>query len=187
MPMHRIAFFICMLSLWAFLPRSLQAQGKGKNRFPQDWTGVWKGPMQWQQAGTAAPMRVEMELHILPDSLPGRWQFKIVYVREGKRDERPYLLVAQDSNYIHFVTDEQNSILLDTWRFDNELISRFQVNQMMLTSVYRLEGKRIYSSIISGRVDKPTATGLDLAPDTGVTQVLSFPLVSVQRAVLRKR
>ena len=131
--------------------------------------------------GEQEVMKVPMELHIHPlDSSVG-WNWTLIYDLEEKRDVRSYELLPKDEVAGHYVIDEKNSIVLDAWRIDNTLTSRFEVAGNLLSIVYECRGEEMWVQIISGK-NKTTPTG----GSGDIPEVLNFPVGVIQRAVLHK-
>ncbi|MEM6264566.1 MAG: hypothetical protein AAGI38_18780 [Bacteroidota bacterium] len=155
--------------------------------FPDDWYGDWEGQVTTYAMGGRKLYDLKMELHVSPTDSAHRIKWTIVYDTGEKRDERGYEMVAQDTAYTYFILDEKNSIFLDSYRSRNYLLSRFSVNQTLLMTSYYHAGDHIRCEIFTGRMDEKNVSGDTLDPSIGVTEVASYPMSSVQRALLYRK
>jgi hypothetical protein len=149
--------------------------------FPTDWLGDWKGELKiWNNGGLVRS--IPMELQISATDSAGLWNWGIVYLQDGKPDNRPYLLRAVDTKNGLYQVDELNGILLDSYLLGNVFFTRFSVMESLLLSSYRLEGDKLVFELISGKTDQPSLSGgVDDIPEVG-----SYPIVVLQRAILEK-
>jgi hypothetical protein len=109
--------------------------------FPASFTGKWKGKLQWAVAGK--PTReFSMQLNILPADTAGQYSWQIIYGDDNK-DNRPYLLKPADSNSNHWVIDERDGIILDSYVHGNCLQGAFTVNQNTIIDNYCIENGRM--------------------------------------------
>ncbi len=144
-----------------------------KAAFPQTWEGRWKGEMS--VTGVPGTDRVGVELEIRP-APNGRHSWSLRY--EGQ-PERPYEMVPVDPARGHYVVDEHNGILLDSYYQDGVLLSQFEVGQNRVTARYELEGDRLSLEM--------NMFGKDAVRESASGQrVLAFGLGSLQRAVLTR-
>ena len=143
-------------------------------RFPDGWTGVWKGPLRIETTGKPSST-LEMELHIQPLAEPDRWTWKIVYAGQP----RDYVLIAVDRAGGRYQVDERNSIVLDAILVDGTLFSQFTVMNNFIQARYTNRGATLEFEIVMVSMKTPNKTGGSGAPD-----VESFPVRVVQRASL---
>lgn len=109
--------------------------------FPASFTGKWKGKLQWAVAGK--PTReFTMQLNILPADTAGQYTWQIIYGDDNK-DNRPYLLKPADSSSNHWVIDERDGIILDSYVHGNCLQGAFTVNQNTIIDNYCIENGRM--------------------------------------------
>lgn len=165
-----------------FFPFSLSAQTPISS-FPQSWYGVWAGTLEIYQA-KGKSMEVQMELRIAPTDSSHRWNWTLLYVRDTIRDERQYELVAIDPALGHYQIDERNSILLDSYLLHHVLSARFAVGNSLLLTNYHFESDQITFEIFIGGRKEAKRTG-----KTGeeVGEIFSYPVGTMQRAVLRRK
>ena len=88
-------------------------------------------------------------------------------------------MVPVDPARGHYVVDEHNGILLDSYYQDGVLLSQFEVGQNRVTARYELEGDRLSLEM--------NMFGKDAVRESASGQrVLAFGLGSLQRAVLTR-
>ncbi|WNJ15933.1 hypothetical protein [Pontibacter sp. G13] len=144
------------------------------------WYGSWMGTLEIY-SDTGITQSLKMELTISPTDSTGIWDWTILYHLEEK-DERKYQLIAVGSPG-QFQIDEQNSIILDLQAFGDFMISRFVVNNTMLSISYRLSGENLLFEVISGPENSPRVTGQEVE---FVERILSYPIAGYQFAKLSK-
>lgn len=128
-----------------FCPDFLFAQSKD---FPQNWTGNWKGELQWFKTGNPVPQKVNMELRIQPADSINKYTWNLIY-GAASEDNRPYFLLSKDSSGIHWVVDENNGIILDEYWVGNKLCGAFTVMNATIISKYWLEGEELIMEMLT--------------------------------------
>lgn len=151
-------------------------------QIPADWVGKWAGKLNIvnSQGNTNA---VNMELHISRHDSTDRWNWTIVYGEGERRQERKYQLLSQKPAKGWYKIDEKNGIILDAFFAQNTLANIFEVENNMLTTLYRREGKHLVFEVFMCVTKSPNLTGGN-KPDVPV--VRSYPVRVLQRAVLKK-
>ncbi|MBX7241575.1 MAG: hypothetical protein K1X92_07490 [Bacteroidia bacterium] len=160
-----------------------------KDAFPESWAGVWKGKLEIITA-KGVVQTVDKELHIrkienekAEDTLR-RWTWKIVYrINKDSTDERDYVLIEKDRAKGHYIMDEHNDILLDHYYLGGVLWSNFEVQGTRLTTISRMQGKKLMDEIIYGPTEPVQTTG---GTSEEIPPVKSFPVKGVQRTVMKK-
>lgn len=170
------------LLLLILLNISLTCLAQNNATWPDDWLGTWEGELLLEKPGQDSARHFPMALEISLTDTPGVWNWIITYGTGEKQDLRPYLLVAKDSSYSHFIMDEQNSIFLDQYRIGNRMYSRFSVDSTMLVSVSKIEADTMEAEIWTSPL-KGEKTGESL-PDGSSYDIRSFPLKGVQTSRL---
>lgn len=151
--------------------------------FPDDWMGDWYGTMSiYNESGKA--QELGMELHLAESDSAGRWQWTLVYEIDTVRDERKYELVVKDAAKGHYIIDEKNSILLDSYLYRNVLTSRFSVNNSLLIVNYTFHTDRIEFQILFGGLEDVVTTGEEVDE---IESILSYPVKGMQSATLYRR
>lgn len=152
--------------------------------FPAAWQGEWEGDLVISR-DTGEVQRLPMILRILPQE-DGRYSFTIVYGEDTAENTRPYYLETIDQEKGHYVTNEENSILLDDFLINDKLYSRFDVmGTLLLTTLEEREGQLIYE-IIAGPLEPLRTTGDTVVEEEEIPAVNSYKIQVQQRAILQK-
>jgi hypothetical protein len=119
--------------------------------------GTWKGKLTWYVSGK--PRRsFDMQLRILPADTTLTYTWQISYGKLGK-DERPYLLRAVDTAKGHWVIDERNGIVLDSYLHGNSFTGAFTIQGKTIVDHYEVTGNQMRVSFYSFAGDTKTTTG----------------------------
>jgi len=110
--------------------------------FPRNFICTWKGKMQWMTAGKAV-VEYSAQLKIVPADTAGQYTWTISYGDEGK-DNRPYLLKPVDTAMGHWVVDEGDGIILDSYVHGNSIHGAFTVEEATLVDNYKVEGDKLF-------------------------------------------
>lgn len=155
-------------------------QKKETIHFPQSFIGNWKGTLVWTVSGKA-PQTFSMRLNIQPaDS--GLYTWQIIY-GDDLKDNRPYLLTPVDTVKGHWLIDERNSIILDTYWIGNRLTGAFSVKGNAIVNQYWIEDDGLHVEFISYAAKAVNTTG---GTSAGIPPVDSYQVKSVQRGVLQR-
>lgn len=156
-------------------------------RFPDAWLGHWTGDATLNTPKGVA-MRFTMELKIAATDDPTRFGWTIIYDDGKNRQERPYQLVVKDATNGAYEIDEKNGIVLPCTLIGGSLYSAFDVEGVRLVSRDQLVGDAIETEIITMSTKQLVATGGKADdPAAQVPPVTGVPVVSVQRATLKKK
>jgi hypothetical protein len=141
--------------------------------------GRWSGPCKLKPAfnGTDG---FPMTLEVTASSTGARW--KTVNIAAGNLPEqiRDYELKAVDAVSGHYVMDEKNGLLLDTFLSEKSLRSNFLINGLLVTSTVeaRKDGSLLFTVPMQRMVRQTCLTGnpqicaTSLAPQSEQTCVL---------------
>jgi hypothetical protein len=173
--------FLCLAHTIAAQPKKkVPVRTQQTISFPQSFIGKWKGTLTWTVAGKA-PQAFTMRLNILPaDS--GRYTWQIIY-GDDEKDNRPYILQAADTAKGHWVVDEKNSIVLDSYWIGNRFTGAFAVQNSTIVDQYWLEADGLHVEFLT-YATKPIATTGGTSAD--IPPVDSYEIRSVQRGVLKR-
>lgn len=153
--------------------------------FPGNWAGEWAGDLVISTSAGEV-QRLPMILRILPQE-DSRYTFTIVYGEDIPENTRPYFLETIDAEKGHYVTDEENSILLDDYLINGKLYSRFEVmGNLLLSTLEERDGELIYE-IISGPLAPTRTTGDTIIEGEEIPPVNSYHVKVQQRAVLVRK
>lgn len=171
MPFKFFIFTLCFSILF-----SLQAQ----ENFPEDYFGIYKGTLQ-----VSAPQGTKeyaMEFHLQPTDSIGKYQYTLVYGTGDQQQKRPYFLIAKEPSKGQYIIDEDNGIILDAQQVDNHLYSLFEVNDNLLTTFITFEATHmIFEITVASKEQKQTTYATE-----DQTEVISYPILTRQKAVLMK-
>ncbi len=153
--------------------------------FPESWAGVWSGPVQ-SHGPSGMLDSFPMQLTIAPTDAPGRFDWRMVLSTPSGPQEQPFSLLALDRAAGRFAIDENNGVVCDATWIDNALHSHFDVGGTRVQIRYL---RRVMPGIdelivemTMARVEDAHATG----GNNGAPEVVTLPVRSVQRAVLRR-
>jgi len=125
----------------------------------EPWLGEFAGILTMYST-TKAPSTIPMSIKNFATDTLGTYGWFLIYGEDEKSGTRSYYLKEVDAAKGHYVVDEKNSILLDSYLIGNKLISNFEVEGVSITSIYTLLDKDTISfEIIAGKSDNPNITG----------------------------
>ena len=151
---------------------------------PVEWEGVWKGTVDiWSY--NAKIDSFSMSLEITPkDSV---WNFVISYNKDpDKPDVRKYELMVVDSEKYHLAIDEKNSIILDSYFYDNCLYTRFGGMGSDLQSRTCLTQGVMEYEITSNLSEPIRVSGNEVIARDTIPEITSYVLYHVMKARLKK-
>ncbi len=167
-------------------------------KFPKDWIGHWRGEASAGGPGNRPAANFIMELIVEPierksPSDEPRWTWTIVYDGAQGRQERAYVLIEKDRQRGRYVIDEGNSIVLDAVHLQGGLYSHFALDQVELSSAYRLvnfassdEGLTLEILTHQPGAGTKTGGGTFEGTDQRVPEVTTFAPISLQRAEMKR-
>lgn len=167
------------------------AVGFGRIRFSQSlelspaWHGEWSGTSQ-RFVGGLMQQEFATGLKIRPIEDRDAYTWILSYGSGDKRQNRNYELRHGLRGRDHFVIDEKNGILIDTWLHPiavghQELIGRFEVMGNVIESRYTLRKDTIEMQLTTFTAEPVRESGGE-----GTPKVRAFWLKSTQRAILRR-
>ena len=173
---------LTVLILLVLVPSSIRAEEEPPPKgFPATWAGAWKGPCVVIRDGETA-VEFPMELHIAPIDGSANWTWRVVYGDGEKRQVRPYELHPVEGKQGHYVIDEKNSILIDSYFENDRLHSRFWVADNVIQAVYTRHGNKLETTLTTyGAKPARMSGGEGRAPP-----VASYALKAVQRGTLAR-
>lgn len=152
-----------------------------KTTFPEDFFGKYKGKLTITNANSS--QEIDMEFHLLPTDTLGKYHYVIIYKSEKINQERKYTLLEKDKTKGQYVVDENNGILLNTTFANNALYSIFEVQGGLLTTTEHFYDNYMDFEIMYSLKEKVEKSG---NTDEETPEVLSYPVISVQKAKLYK-
>ena len=173
--MKRILLVIIVL-----LSVSAKAQD-GTLIFPDSYFGVYKGDLEITNA--KGKQNIGMEFHLTSTDSTGIYNYKIVYIFDGKRNDRNYTLKTIDKDKGEYVIDENNGIILGAKLVDNVLHNVFEVqgNLLMTTEAF-FPDYMTFEIVFSGKNAKTVTKAIE-----DDIEVISYPITVTQKAHLIKQ
>ena len=113
-----------------------------------DWQGNWQGQCQFQAPGSTDIESIPITIDILPLNA-NEITFTMNHMRATGDEVRDYIIRGIDPATGHYVTDEQNGILIDQYLRQNRLMQNFEVNGRNVTIVLELNGNMLNRSAYS--------------------------------------
>ena len=169
-----------LISLLILLCSSIRAQENLEGQFPDDFLGIYKGDLEINSPrGTN---KVPMEFHLLATDIEGEYKYTLVYGEGKERQERKYRLLEKDPEQGLYVVDEKNGIILDDKVVGNRMYSLFEVNDSLLTTFVTFYRDHMVFEIVFA----PRQMANETFATADSTRVLSYPISTVQRAILQK-
>lgn len=155
-----------------------------QNIFPKNWEGNYAGELEIYSVDSVQ-MRLPMKLEIVKktDSI---YQWKIMYEFNKKIDVRNYELIVKNLKQGHFVIDELNSILIDSYFKNGIFTSFFEVMNSYIISTYTKNEDTIVFEIISGDGKKSVISGNTISKNDTIPEVKSYLVNGRQKAILKK-
>ncbi|WP_299520926.1 hypothetical protein [Winogradskyella sp.] len=174
MNVFKFLIFVCIIS-------NGNAQEDVALNFPNDVLGSYKGDLVIRNPKGTQSIGMEFNLHAT-DSI-GYYDYQLVYIADGKRQERNYNLIVKDAEKGEYLIDENNGIVLGANFYDNTLYSVFEVESSLLTTIETFYKDRMeFKIIFSNLKEKTTNESSEDTPEVSV-----YPVTVVQKAILMKQ
>lgn len=149
--------------------------------FPKCFIGNWKGELEWIVTGKPV-QKFTMQLTIQPADTPGHYTWQLIY-GEDYKDNRPYILKPVDTAKGHWVVDEGDGIMLDSYVHGNSIHGAFTVMGNTIVDNYSIMEGRMHVEFFSVKLDERSRSGKGT---TDTPFVDSYKISSYQSGVLRK-
>lgn len=159
----------------------MTAQNNAK-QFPEDFFGTYKGDLEI--TNPQGKQTIQMEFHLRPTDISGTYDYIIVYIVNGNRQERNYNLLEKDKAKGLYQVDENNGILLDVKCINNTLFSMFEVQGNILTTT-----ERFYDDAMDFEITFANKRNSNASKTTDETpiNVTSYPITVLQKGNLIKQ
>jgi hypothetical protein len=154
---------------------------RSPGKFPQSFIGNWKGKLQWMVAGRPA-QTFTMQLRIQPTDTAGQYTWQIIY-GDSAQDNRPYLLKPVDTAKGHWIVDERDGIILDSYVHGNAIHGAFTVQGNTIVDNYSIENGMMRVEFFSIKLSDKKTSGKGTED---VPSVDSYKISSYQTGVLRR-
>ena len=151
-------------------------------KFPDDFFGKYTGSLLI--SSEKGNQTIPMEFHLLASDSIGKYTYTLVYGEGETKQERDYTLRTQNAEKGEYIVDENNGIILDDKVIGNKMYALFEVNDTLLTTFITFESDSMVFEIVATPKAKKRVSYAD---NTEKTEVISYPILTVQRAVLQKQ
>lgn len=149
--------------------------------FPKDYFGIYRGDLEI--TNTKGKKSIGMEFHLTKTDSIGIYNYKIIYIFDGKRNDRNYTLKTIDAQKGEYVIDENNGIVLGAKLVDNVLHNVFEVDgNLLITTEAFFDDYMTFEIIFSAKKTKTVTKTTE-----GETEVISYPVTVTQKARLIKQ
>lgn len=154
--------------------------------FPQSWLGNWEGTLLIYKDNKVV-QEVPMELEMLHMDTSANYTWAIIYGADKEAGRRPYELAVIDASKGQYLLDEKNSIKIESYLFDNKLMSWYEVMGNQILSIQEKRGKQMIFEIIFGSAEPVSTSGNQQFQGEDIPAVNTFPIKGYQKAVLTKK
>jgi hypothetical protein len=150
--------------------------------FPKSFLGNWKGEMTWFPNGKPS-QKIPVALRIQALDSVKKYSWEIIYGAKSN-DIRAYVLMAKDSINGHWVIDELNGILLDSYWLGNRFSGAFAVQGNTILDSYWLENGLLHFEFFSYPQQPQSITGnnTEESPKVDVYRIGSY-----QKGLLKRQ
>ncbi len=146
------------------------------------WMGKWEGTLMIYSA-TKPIKEVPMKIWNFETDTIGTYGWYLIYGEDEEKGTRPYFLKTISTETGHYQVDEKNGIILDSYLIGDKMISTFDVQGSLISSIYTLETDgRMTFEILFGKSDDPNITG----GKDDIPSVESYKMGGYQKAVLQR-
>lgn len=149
--------------------------------FPKCFTGNWKGQLQWMVSGKPT-QTFTMQLRIQPTDSANKYTWQIIYGDDAK-DNRPYILKLVDTAKGHWIIDENDGIILDSYVHGNSIHGAFTVQGNTIVDNYKVEDGKMQVEFFSIKLADKKQSGKGTAETPFVD---SYKISSYQTGVLTR-
>ncbi|NOT91548.1 hypothetical protein [Ferruginibacter sp.] len=151
------------------------------SNFPAAFTGNWKGQLQWMVNGKPT-QTFTMQLRIQPTDSANQYTWQIIYGDDVK-DNRPYILKPVDTAKGHWIIDENDGIILDSYVHGNSIHGAFTVQGNTIVDNYKVEDGKMQVEFFSIKLADKNQSGKGTAETPFVD---SYKISSYQTGVLAR-
>ena len=154
--------------------------------FPESWFGNWVGELNiYRENKIVQTIPMELEMAAIDSSENFIWA--IIYGEDKEAGRRAYELEVIDAEKGHYRVDENNSIKLETYLFENRLYSWYQVAGNMILSIYEKREEEMVFEIVFGSGTPVSITGGTVVEGEDIPTVETYPVNGIQRGLLHRK
>jgi len=186
-----IVLFAFSLLLLGCTPKTLEKTSSASisneeqtAKFPEGWLGQWSGTLDIIR-GAGKVQSLPMKMQIQATDKEGEYNWLTTF---GDKAEtaKPYLLKTVDAANGLYIIDEQNSIVIETYLFDNKLVSWYVVQGNLILASFEKRGANIVFEILAGTEKEVSITGETEVDGEAIPAVKTLPFNVMQRATLTR-
>ena len=150
------------------------------------WMGEWSGELEIYNS-SGLKQTIPMKIKNFKTDIQGVYGWYLIYGSDEEKGTRAYYLKAIDAKAGHFQIDEKNGIFLDSYLIGNRMISTFEVEHSLITSIYTLveDGSMLFE-IIAANTNASNVSGGSVINEEEIPKVHSYISSAYQRANLQK-
>ncbi len=156
--------------------------------FPASWAGNWAGTLDiFTPKGKAQTIPMFLEIHKIDSSQTGRYTWGMVYVSKEK-DWRPYELLPVNPSAGLWKIDEKNSIMMESYLFQNKFLCWFVVQGSRILCTYeKTDAHTMVFEVMAGGETPVSTSGNTKQGEEDIPEVKTYPFQGFQRGILKRQ
>jgi len=155
--------------------------------FPDDWLGYWEGNLEIYNA-LGLSQTIPMALDHQRTDTSGLYEWAIIYGEDTLEGRRDYFLKEIDASLGLYEVDERNGIFLRSFVLGDKLVSTFEVERTLITSIYtREKNNSMLFEIFASNTEKNKITGDTIVNGEEIPIVNSYLSTAYQKGRLKKK
>ena len=166
------------------LPTAPSSNVKTDTKFPDDWLGKWKGELKISK-GSGLVQTLPMHMRIEATDKVGEYSWLTTFGDKAETS-KPYILKTLDAENGLYVVDEDNSIKLESYLFENKLVSWYVVQGSLILASHEMRDGQIVFEILAGKEEPVSVTGGEEVDGETIPEVKTMPFTVMQRAFLER-
>ncbi len=182
MSVGKLKSALLFIGLILFLSGHSYSQDEKPVRLLEKWIGSWEGSLEITTV-EGKNSQIDMRLEISETDTPGVFKWILKYSGSDRLSGN-YLLRVQNSGAGTYILDENNSMKIDYYLYDNTFYASFSSQGSLLSSKYRLAGDNIYFEVVTSSMNNSNISA-DSSEENNL--VYSYPVFALQKAVLQKK
>jgi len=157
-----------------------------EDSFPKDWLGQWTGTLNIYR-DTGLVQTLPMQLHLQPIEGSENFTWTIIYGEDVEKGTRNYELETIDASKGQYLIDEKNSIKIESYLLHNRLVSWYVVANNLIYISYEKKGDELHFEVVAGKQEAVSTTGNTKESEEEIPEVITYPIGTLQNAILRKK
>ena len=192
-----LLFFLCLSAnvFWSCNPE-VNAQDETEvkkttsdqmdDSFPQDWLGEWAGTLNIYR-DTGLVQTLPMQLHVHPIEESENFTWTIIYGEDLKKGARNYELQTVNASKGQYLIDEKNSIKIESYYFQNKLVSWYSVANNLIYISYEKQDDELHIEVVAGKQEAVSTTGNTKDGEEEIPEVITYPVGTLQKGILKRK